>query len=149
MGSYSILVVDDFEDGRDVLTTYLRFRGFHVLEAGGGAEAIAIARREHPAVILMDLRRPGTDGWQATRTLKGDAATRDILIVAVTAHAMSAEAVSAFDAGCDAVVAKPFDLTALADAILRSRSVGAAAFVSLLEPLASPPSPKKAARKNR
>src|SRR5581483_7368122 len=105
-----ILVVDDFPDGRELLAEYLRFRGFDVIEATSGDEAIALTQRLRPDVVLMDLGMPHVDGWEATRRLKGDPATANTLIVAVTAHALTTEMDAALAAGCDAVVAKPYDL---------------------------------------
>ena len=121
-----VLVVEDFADNRDLLTEYLTFRGFTVDAAADGAAAIAKARRDLPDVILMDLRMPGLDGWEATRQLKADPATAKVPVVAVTAHALRPEVESARDAGCDAVVAKPFDIVALADAleVFKTRGLG-------------------------
>ena len=124
----SVLVVDDYVDGREMVAEYLAFRGLSVAQAKGGDEAIELAKTLKPDVILMDLRMPGTDGWEATRQLKANPITSHILIVALTAHAMSAEKESAWKAGCDAVVAKPYDLAALSQAVLRVPKVGAAAF---------------------
>ena len=87
----SILVVDDSPDGREMLVEYLVFRGFHVTEAGNGAEAIEVARRVKPNIVLMDLSMPGVDGWEATRTLKADPALQDVVVIAVTAHAFPIE----------------------------------------------------------
>src|SRR5438045_6834404 len=97
----SILVVDDAEDGREMLVEYLAFRGFHVVEAQNGTEAIEVARRVRPHVILMDLSMPVVDGWEATRQLKADPLTKDIIIIAVTAHAFPREQEAARAAGCD------------------------------------------------
>jgi two-component system cell cycle response regulator DivK len=115
----SVLVVDDVPDGREMLSEYLVFRGFNVSEAENGSEAIEIARRIRPNVILMDLSMPVMDGWEATRRLRADLTTRDTIIVAVTAHAFSPEQESARLAGCDLVIAKPYDLTRLAEALHR------------------------------
>jgi|SRR6185295_4349127 len=125
-GATRVLVVEDFADNRDLLTEYLTFRGFTVDAAADGAAAIAKARRDLPDVILMDLRMPGLDGWEATRLLKADPATAKVPVVAVTAHALRPEVESARDAGCDAVVAKPFDIVALADAleVFKTRGLG-------------------------
>jgi CheY-like chemotaxis protein len=109
----SILVVDDFLDGREMVAEYLRFKGFSVLEAAGGAEAIELAREHNPRVILMDLGMHGVDGWEATRQLKAAPATTDIVIIALTAHAMKREITEAIKAGCDRVIPKPFDLRML------------------------------------
>jgi two-component system, cell cycle response regulator DivK len=123
-----VLVVEDFADNRDLLTEYLTFRGFTVTAAADGAEAIAMARQDPPDVILMDLRMPGLDGWEATRRLKADPATARVPVIAVTAHALKPEIESALDAGCDAVVAKPFDIAALGDALASFRTRGLGVF---------------------
>jgi CheY-like chemotaxis protein len=88
-----------------------------VLEAVDGESAIKLAQQHHPALILMDLQMPGIDGWEATRRLKADPATRDIVVVAITAHAMQPEEGKARQAGCDGFIAKPFDIVSLGDAI--------------------------------
>ena len=115
----SILVVDDSPDAREMLGEYLAFRGFAVTEATHGAEAVEIARRVKPRIVLMDLSMPGMDGWEATRQLKADPITKDVIVIAVSAHAFTNERARAEDAGCDAFVVKPFDLTTLADALDR------------------------------
>jgi two-component system cell cycle response regulator DivK len=94
-----VLVVDDFED--------LEFAGFRTSTAENGAEAITKARAEHPDVIAMDLSMPDMDGWEATRRLKADAATRGICIIALTGHAEATFVESAKKAGCDHFLAKP------------------------------------------
>jgi CheY-like chemotaxis protein len=122
-----VLVVDDYQDGRDLLTEYLTFRGFAVDAACDGAEAIAKAKHARPDLILMDLRMPGMDGWRATRALKDDPDTQSVPVIAVTAHALGVERQSARDAGCDAVISKPFDITALGDALPKFLELGASA----------------------
>jgi CheY-like chemotaxis protein len=124
----SILVVDDSVDSREMLAEYLAFRGFPVTQAQNGTEAIEAARRVQPHVILMDLRMPVVDGWEATRQLKADPLTTGIIIVAVTAHAFPREQQAARAAGCDAVIAKPYDLAGLANALTQISSRGLAAF---------------------
>src|SRR5712691_7414308 len=124
----SILIVDDAEDGREMLVEYLAFRGFQVAEARHGAEAIEVARRVQPNIILMDLSMPVVDGWEATRQLKTDPLTKNIIIIAVTARAFLPEQESARVAGCDAVIAKPYDLAVLASELDRTISRGLAAF---------------------
>jgi two-component system cell cycle response regulator DivK len=124
----SVLVVDDSSDGREMLVEYLVFRRFQVVEARNGAEALDVARRARPKIILMDLSMPGVDGWEATRRLKADPLTQSAVIVAVTAHAFPREQEAARAAGCDVVIAKPFDLTLLADALETVASHGLAAF---------------------
>jgi len=114
-----VLIVDDFEDGREMLAEYLTFRGLRVVTATNGAEALAIVRRDPPAIVLMDLSMSPMDGWEATRHLKADPQTQDVIVVAVTAHALSHDEGKARQSGADAFVPKPFDLTALGDAIQR------------------------------
>jgi two-component system, cell cycle response regulator DivK len=124
----SVLVVDDSSDGREMLTEYLAFCGFHVAAAQDGTEAIEVARRLQPNVILMDLSMPVVDGWEATRRLKADPLTKDIIVIVVTAHAFPPEQNAARSAGCDAVIIKPYDLTVLGDALAKLASKGLAAF---------------------
>jgi two-component system, cell cycle response regulator DivK len=102
-----ILVVDDFEDGREMYASYLRFSGYRVDEAADGREALEKAYTLLPDIILMDLSLPGIDGWQATRELKKDERTAKIPIVALTGHALEAHSRSAREAGCDAFIVKP------------------------------------------
>jgi two-component system, cell cycle response regulator DivK len=102
-----ILVVDDVADNREMYMEYLKFAGFGVMGAVDGATAIEVARSHHPAVIVMDLSMPGIDGCGATRALKADPATRDILIFAVTGHAEASYREEAARAGCDLFLAKP------------------------------------------
>jgi CheY-like chemotaxis protein len=123
-----ILVVDDYRDGREMVAEYLTYHGFPIKEAQGGQEAIDLSVSWQPRVILMDLQMPGMDGWEVTRRLKADPATKDILVVALTAHALKREIQAARAAGCDAVVPKPYALSLLADALLRAVDVGPAAF---------------------
>lgn len=102
-----VLVVDDFAAGRDLSAEYLTFRGYEVATAEDGAQAIETAREFLPDVILMDLSLPEVDGWEATRRLRGDDRTKDMKIIALTAHALDAEKDRALEAGCDEVVTKP------------------------------------------
>lgn len=124
-----VLLVDDFEDARIIYGVYLRYHGLGVAEASNGADAIEIARRLRPDVVLMDLSMPLVDGWEATRELKGDATTSHIPIVALTGHALKGFEEGARRAGCDAVITKPCtpaDLLAHLRAILvSSRQAGA------------------------
>jgi CheY-like chemotaxis protein len=121
------LVVDDFPDGREMLDEYLTFRGFRIVTAADGVEALAIARRNPPRLVLMDLSMPGVNGWEATRHLRADPLLRDVMVLAVTAHALSTDEGKALEAGADAFVAKPFDLAALADAIATIMAEGRSA----------------------
>ena len=113
----TVLVVDDSTDSREMLAEFLRFRSFSVTTANDGQSAIAEARRVRPAIILMDLSLPGIDGWDATRVLKSDLLTRDIVIIAATAHAFPRERQRARDAGCDGFLTKPYDLRVLGDTL--------------------------------
>jgi two-component system, cell cycle response regulator DivK len=115
----AVLVVDDFPDGREMVAEYLAFRGFSVLHAATGSQAIELARKHRPRLILMDLGMPGLDGWEARRQLKADARTKGCVIIALTAHALASQHASAISAGCDEVIAKPFELSKLADTVER------------------------------
>ena len=102
-----ILVVDDYQDAREMYAEYLQFSGFRVAEARNGNEAVEQAFALKPALILMDLSLPGMDGWEATRRLKADETTRHIPIVALTGHALAGASEGARRAGCDSFVTKP------------------------------------------
>jgi CheY-like chemotaxis protein len=102
-----ILVVDDYQDAREMYAEYLQFSGFRVAEAKNGNEAVEQAMTLMPDLILMDLSLPGMDGWEATRRLKADDATRHIPIVALTGHALAGASEGAKKAGCDSFVTKP------------------------------------------
>ena len=108
-----ILVAEDNDDNRLIATAILRHSGFRVIEALSGAEAVRMAQDERPDLILMDVGLPDLDGWTATRTIKGDPLTRDILIIAFTAHALPGDRVMAREAGCDGYLAKPVELVRL------------------------------------
>jgi CheY-like chemotaxis protein len=102
-----ILVVDDYQDAREMYAEYLQFSGFRVAEAKNGNEAVEQAFALKPDLILMDLSLPGIDGWEATRRLKADDATKHIPIVALTGHALAGASEGAKRAGCDSFVTKP------------------------------------------
>ena len=102
-----VLVVEDYQDAREMYAAYLQFSGFEVVEAGNGIEAIEKTRALLPDIVLMDLALPRMDGWEATRRLKNDELTRHIPIVALTGHALAGHAEVAREAGCDAFVTKP------------------------------------------
>ena len=102
-----VLVVDDYQDAREMYAEYLSFSGFRVEEASTGAEAIEKAFALQPDVILMDLSLPGMDGWTATRRLKNDDRTKGIPVVALTGQALAGASEGARQAGCDAFVTKP------------------------------------------
>jgi len=102
-----ILVVDDYEDNREMYSQYLQFAGLRVAEAANGKEALSKTTELMPDLIVMDLSLPGVDGWQATRLIKQDPKTRDILVLALTGHALEGASQGAKDAGCDAFLTKP------------------------------------------
>src|SRR5258708_7249215 len=87
----SVLVVDDFPDGLEMVVEYLKFRGFMVFPAQSGKQAVTLARTLRPEIVLMDLTMLGLDGWQATKILKNDPATRGMCVIAMTAHALQIE----------------------------------------------------------
>jgi CheY-like chemotaxis protein len=102
-----VLVVEDYQDAREMYAAYLQFSGFEVAEAANGIEAIEKTHELLPDIVLMDLALPRMDGWEATRRLKNDERTRHIPIVALTGHALAGHAEGAREAGCDAFVTKP------------------------------------------
>jgi two-component system cell cycle response regulator DivK len=112
-----ILVVEDNEMNRDMLSRRLEKRGYEVIMAVDGAQGISVACRERPDLILMDMSLPVIDGWEATRQLKGRADTRAIPIIALTAHAMAGDREKALEAGCDDYDTKPIQLPSLLDKI--------------------------------
>jgi two-component system cell cycle response regulator DivK len=114
-----ILLVEDNEMNRDMLTRRLVRRGFSVLLAADGLQGVALARSESPDIILMDMSLPEMDGWEATRRLKADCKTREIPVIALTAHAMAADRQKAMDAGCDEFRTKPIDFAGLIGCIGR------------------------------
>ena len=102
-----ILVVDDYQDAREMYAEYLQFSGFRVAEARNGNEAVAQAFSLRPDLILMDLSLPGMDGWEATRVLKADDRTKHIPVVALTGHALAGASEGARKGGCASFVTKP------------------------------------------
>jgi len=103
-----ILIVEDVELNRDLLVQLLE-DSYEVITAPDGAAGIALAEREQPDLILMDLSLPVIDGWEATRRIKANQALRTIPIIALTAHAMSGDAEKARACGCDDYLSKPLD----------------------------------------
>ncbi len=103
-----ILVVEDHEDNRRILCDLLRSVDCEVIEALSGEEGVVLAEGYRPALILMDLRLPILDGYEATRRIKANPALSQIPIIAVSSYALSGDDVAAFEAGCDAYFAKPF-----------------------------------------
>jgi two-component system, cell cycle response regulator DivK len=114
-----ILLVEDNELSRDMLSRRLARRGYDVLLAIDGAQAVEVARASSPDIILMDMSLPVIDGWEATRRLKGAAETRDIPIIALTALAMASDERMAREAGCDDFDTKPVDLPRLLEKVER------------------------------
>ena len=108
-----ILLVEDNEMNRDMLSRRLQRRGYEVVIAVDGQEGVALAQVEAPDLILMDMSLPVMDGWEATRQLKAASETMAIPVIALTAHAMSGDREKAMDAGCDDYDAKPIELPRL------------------------------------
>lgn len=108
-----ILLVEDNEMNRDMLSRRLVRRGYEVTMALDGEQALAMARSENPALILMDMSLPVLDGWEATRRLKAAPDTRGIPVIALTAHAMASDEEKARAAGCEDFDTKPIDLPRL------------------------------------
>jgi two-component system cell cycle response regulator DivK len=108
-----ILVVEDNEMNRDMLSRRLARKNYEVLVAVDGGEGVVMARSEAPDLILMDMSLPVVDGWEATRQLKASAETKTIPIIALTAHAMSGDREKAMEAGCDDYDTKPIELSRL------------------------------------
>ena len=108
-----ILYVEDNEDNIYMLSRRLKRKGFEGLTAGDGAAGIEAAKREKPALILMDLSLPKMDGWEATRQLKSSNETKAIPVIALSAHALEGEREKALSAGCDDFDTKPVDFARL------------------------------------
>jgi CheY-like chemotaxis protein len=119
-----ILYVEDNEDNAFMLQQRLQRRGYEVVLANNGKQGIAMAQKEHPNLIVMDLGMPVLDGWEATRQLKSSPATASIPIVALSSHAMPSEREKALSAGCDDFDTKPVKfarLLAKIEALLTGR----------------------------
>ncbi len=114
-----ILYVEDNEDNVYMLSERLKRKGFEVAVARNGAKGVAAATKERPALILMDLDLPVLDGWEATRRLKASAETRDIPIIALSAHAMSGDRDRALAAGCDEFETTPVNMERLLEKIAK------------------------------
>ena len=106
--SKRILVVEDTEDNRRILRDLLTRAGFELIEAVDGQAGVSMATEHQPDLILMDIQLPVFDGYEATRRIKANPATRNIPIIAVTSYALSGDETKALAAGCDGYVAKPF-----------------------------------------
>ena len=105
----TVLVVDDLDEGRSLVSQWFRMHGYHTVEAVNGQQAVEVALREHPDLILMDINMPQLDGFTAMRRMRAYEELRDIRIVAVTAQCAEELYGAAFDAGCNEFVAKPID----------------------------------------
>ena len=112
-----ILLVEDNEMNRDMLSRRLAKRGFEVVMAVDGAQGVEMARSARPDAILMDMSLPVMDGWTATRTLKADASTSAIPVIGLTAHAMAGDREKCLEAGCDEYDTKPVDFPRLLEKI--------------------------------
>src|ERR1700730_14012302 len=108
-----ILIVEDNEMNRDMLSRRLIRRGYEVVMAVNGEEGITAAKAEYPDLILMDMSLPVIDGWEATRRLKAEPNTRRIPVIGLTAHAMAGDKEKVIDAGCDDYDTKPVELPRL------------------------------------
>ena len=119
MAGERILIVDDNATNLKLVAYLMRANGYTVDTALDAESAIVAIRNNHPDVILMDIQLPGIDGLELTRRLKADPATRDIVIVAVTAYAMKGDQTKALAAGCNDYITKPIDTRALPETIAR------------------------------
>ena len=108
-----ILLVEDNEMNRDMLSRRLERKGYQVVLALDGQSGVEMAQSQTPDLVLMDMSLPVLDGWEATRRLKADAATKHIPVIALTAHAMSSDREKALEAGCDDYDTKPIELPRL------------------------------------
>jgi len=120
----TVLIAEDNMDNRIIYATMLNHVGYRVVEANNGAEAVRMAREDRPDIILMDISMPVMDGYEATRVLKNDPGTREIPIIAVTAHAMVTDRDAAKEAGCDDYVSKPVEPQVIRSVV--ERWIGAA-----------------------
>ena len=119
-----VLLIEDNEMNRDMLSRRLIRRGFQVVFAVDGQQGVDLARSERPDIILMDMSLPAIDGWEATRRVKADNATRSVPVIGLTAHAMAGDREKAIEAGCDDYETKPVELDRLISKI--ERLLGAA-----------------------
>ncbi len=112
-----ILLVEDNEMNRDMLSRRLQRKGYEIVLAVDGQKGVEMAQAHAPDLVLMDMSLPVLDGWEATRRLKADAATQHIPVIGLTAHAMSSDREKAIEAGCDEYDTKPIELARLLDKI--------------------------------
>ena len=121
-----VLLVEDNEMNRDMLSRRLTRRGFEVVFAVNGNQGVDLARSEKPDIILMDMSLPIMDGWEATRRVKSDEATCNVPVIGLTAHAMSGDREKAIEAGCDDYDTKPIDLARLLEKMTAALGRGSA-----------------------
>ncbi len=114
-----ILIVEDNEMNRDMLSRRLERRGFAVVMAVDGQQGVDMARAEQPDLVLMDMSLPVMDGWAATKAIKADAELAGIPVIALTAHAMEGDRAKAIEAGCDDYDTKPIELPRLLEKIAK------------------------------
>lgn len=114
-----VLIVEDNEMNRDMLSRRLMRKGYDVILALDGEEGVAMAASEAPDIILMDMSLPKIDGWEATRRIKADDALKGVPVIALTAHAMTSDRDKALAAGCDDYDTKPIELPRLLEKIER------------------------------
>jgi len=112
-----ILIVDDNQDGRELVVKILKNRGYQMIEAVDGEEALEKAIAENPDLILMDISIPKIDGYEVTKRLKSQVTFKNTPIIALTAHAMKGDREKALEAGCDGYISKPIDIHELPDQI--------------------------------
>ena len=112
-----ILLVEDNEMNRNMLSRRLQRSGYSVVTAENGAQGLALARSEAPALVLMDITLPDMDGWEVTRMLRADASTRHLPIIALTARVLISDRAKAFEVGCDDYDTKPVDFSRLIEKI--------------------------------
>jgi two-component system, cell cycle response regulator DivK len=108
-----ILLIEDNEMNRDMLSRRLTRKGFHVLVAEDGKKGLEMTKTEQPDLVLMDMNLPEIDGWDATQTIKHDEDTKYIPVIALTSHAMAGDKERAYKSGCDEYEPKPIDFSAL------------------------------------
>jgi len=114
-----VLLVEDNDMNRDMLARRLTRRGFQVICAVDGQQGVDLTRSEKPDIVLMDMSLPVLDGWEATRRVKADDATRNVPVIGLTAHAMSGDREKVLEAGCDEYDVKPVELDRLIEKIER------------------------------
>jgi CheY-like chemotaxis protein len=112
-----ILLIEDNEMNRDMLSRRLQRRGYQIVTAENGEQGLSLARMEAPDLILMDITLPEMDGWEAARLLKADESTRQIPIIALTARVLVSDQAKAFEVGCDDYDTKPVDFARLTEKI--------------------------------